>query len=179
MMKLLKNKLAVSMLAVAAIFLGGCLVSGTFIVVEVFTLNSPTSGLYSDAVDLTDNEDWQDHKDDIDRIDVVGFEVWMTNSSSSLTYSAYLDDPQPALYTTAGQVQANTTLILEDLEIPVTSGSEKVITYAESLTLIQNTETIRTLLKSGQFDYYALTSGSGSATVDSVKVVITVSASST
>lgn len=179
MINKLTSKFGLLGLALLALVLGGCLVSGTFIVVEVIEFSATSSGFYAEAVDVSDNEDWEDHKDDIDRIDVVGFEVWATNNSTTaLTYSAYIDDPQPSLYTNATQVENNATLIVDGITIPGNVGvSQRVVSYSESLSHIANTATLRTLVKSGQFDYYALTSGNTTGTIDSVKVIITVSAS--
>lgn len=165
----------------AGLVLGGCLVSGTFVVVEVFSFTALSSNFYREAVDLTDDDTWNDHKDDIDRIDVVGFELWITNNTNTdFTYSAYLDDPTSPMWDTPGEVQSNATLIFDNLTISgggPGSGSQRVVTYAQSFNYLKNIPEIRRLVKEGIFDYYAITVGNTTGSVDSVKVIVTVSAS--
>ena len=179
-MNYLKSKFGLVGLALLSLVLGGCLVSGTFIVVEVIEFSATSANFYAEAVDLTGNSEWEDHKDDIDNIDVVGFEVWATNNTASaLTFSAYLDSPQPALYDNATDVEDNTTLVIDGITISGNVGvSQKVVSYAQSMNYLQNTATLKSLVKAGVFDYYAITAGNTTGTIDSIKVVITVSASS-
>jgi hypothetical protein len=165
----------------AGLLLGGCLVSGTFVVVEVFSFNQLSGDFYSEAVDLTDDDTWNDHKDEIDRIDVVGFELWVTNESTSdFTFNAYLDDPTDPMWDTEGEVVANATLIFDNLTIEgagAGSGSRRVVSYSQSFGYLKNIPEIRRLVKEGIFDYYALIDGTATGSVDSVKVIVTVSAS--
>lgn len=168
-------------LVLAGLVLSGCLVSGTFVVVQVFTFGQASGNFYSEAVDLTEDDVWDEHKDDIDRIDVVGFELWITNETTAdFTYSAYIDDPEDPMWVTPEQVDSLATLIFDNLTITgagAGSGSRRVITYAQSFAYLKNVPEIRRLMKLGVFDYYALTEGTGTGTVDSVKVIVTVSAS--
>ena len=176
-MKYLKSKFGLLSLALLSLVLGGCLISGTFIVVQVIEFGS-AAAFYKDAVDLTGNEEWEDHKDDIDRIDVVGFELWMTNPGSSFTLDAYLDEPNDTAYTTSGQVTANTTHVFGSFTVPGgISSSQRVVSYSNSFQYLKNVEAIRTLVKSGAFDFYVLSPGNPGGSLDSVRVVITVSAS--
>ena len=180
-MKQLIRKFGWLPVILAGLVLGGCLVSGTFVVVEVFSFTALSSNFYREAVDLTDDDTWDEHKDDIDRIDVVGFELWVTNETANdFTYSAYLDDPTAPMWSTPAEVQANATLIFDNLTIPgagAGSGSQRVVTYSQSFNYLKNIPEIRRLVKDGVFDYYALTVGNITGSVDSVKVIVTVSAS--
>ncbi|MEE8576637.1 MAG: hypothetical protein V3T31_05225, partial [candidate division Zixibacteria bacterium] len=54
-------------LAAAILLVTGCLVSGTFVIVEEFSFTGQT-GFYFYEVDITSEPDWEDHKDDIDFI---------------------------------------------------------------------------------------------------------------
>ena len=169
-------------LVLAILVISGCrIVSGTFVVVEVFKFTALSSNFYREAVDLTDDDTWDEHKDDIDRIDVVGFELWMTNNTNTeFTYSAYLDNPTDPMYDTPGEVTNNATLIFDNLTVPAGgpgSGSKRVVTYAKSFSYLKNIPAIRKLVKEGVFDYYAITVGNTTGSVDSVKVIVTVSAS--
>lgn len=177
-MKYLKSTFGLLGLTLLSLVLGGCLVSGTFIVVEVIEFGT-AAAFYKDAVDLTGNEEWEDHKDDIDRIDVVGFELWMTNPGGSFTLDAYLDDPNDTAYTTPGEVTANTTQVFGTFTVPASiSSSQRVVSYSQSFQYLKNVEAIRRLIRSGAFDFYVLAPGNTGASLDSVRVVVTVSASS-
>ena len=163
----------VGLIAVAAI-VSGCLVSGTFIIVDDFSFTA-ASGFYHYTVDITDNADWKDHKDDIDFIDVVGAEFYITNTGAAETFSVYVDDFGD-VHATEGDVEANATPIIEDLT--VNPGTTKV-TYAQSLGIIKNVARLKALAKTGQFEYYGTSSGNIGTdfVVDSGKVIITFSAS--
>ena len=154
---------------------GGCIVSATFIIDEVFTL-SLKDQFYFDQVDVTDDEDWEDHKDQIELVDAVGFELYYTSSESgSVTADVYVDD-----YSGPGanpsEVPTSATLIIDDFTI--TPGEGKM-SYVESLKAIDNLDILKALAEQGQFDFYATSSGDlGSIVIlDSIRVVITLTAS--
>ena len=160
--------------------LAGCLVSGTFILWESITLNAVSATFYRGSVNLEDNEDWQDHNEDIDRVETVGFEVWMTNNSSNeIILNGYIDDPRTPLYD-EGEVVANTFQIIDSLPVPGNTSNERIVTYVESFDYIDNVADLKRLVKSGMFDYYGILSGTGvSGAIDSIKVVVTLNASDT
>lgn len=168
------------LLAVASLFLVGCLVSGTFVVTlfieegDFTTLN----GFYYYMVDLTTEDVWEDHKDNIENIDIVGFELWITNNSgSATTFNVWIEDIASPERTSLAQVQANATLVLEDLDIA--AGSVH-ITYGQSLSHVTNVSTLKELAESGQFHYYGHSSVGGPGAqyfVDSARVIVTLSAS--
>lgn len=167
-------------LACLALLAFGCkIVSGSFLVVENLEFTTHT-GFYSLAVDLTDNDVWEDHADEIDQIEVIGFELWITNQSTTAwTYSAYIDDPQPSLYTTPAEVDANATQFFGELTVPAgtpTAGSTKFVSYASSFKYLSNVSTLKTLVKKGAFDLYGISTGGGSGRIDSLKLIITVAA---
>ncbi len=156
----------------------GCLISGTFVVTifvedEEFTTDN---GFYYYFVDLTDNEDWEDHQDNIDNIDVVGFELWIDNTSgSATTFDVWIDDAGNAELMSLAAVQASATKIVDGLTI---ANGANFITYGQSLGVIQNTETLKTLVEAGEFHYYGYSSaGMGLYEIDSMRVIVTVSAS--
>lgn len=170
-----KSMLGVALL-LTALVTAGCLVSGTFILVDDFDFTT-TTGFYFDEIDLTEDSDWNDHKDDIDDIDVVGFEVYLTNTGSNSQFEVWVDVPGSSGqdHLTEGAVRANATRVLN---IPVTAGAQ-LVTYAQSLSYLENIATLKTLVKAGQFDVYGLrVLGSGaSISADSGKVIVTFSAS--
>lgn len=179
-----KSALLISGLALLVLAALGCkIVSGTFVVVESFSFTTKT-GFYPTAVDLTENDTWQDHKDDIDRIEVVGFELWITNDETSeWTYTGYVNEAtMPDDTLSQGQVEANATRVFGPLTVPagtVGAGTQKFVSYSESLGLLSNIKTLQNLVKGGLFDYYAIaTGGSGGlgGQVDSIRIIITVAA---
>ncbi len=171
---LLKKIFAIALLPMV-LAVSGCLISGTFVIVEDFSFTPPTSGLYFYAVNVTDDSDWADNKDKIDFIDEVGAEFYLTNNESAeVTFNAYVDDSGSG-HTTVGAVQANATLVIDNLKVP--ANSTKHVTYAQSFQYITGLTRLKALAKSGKFDFYGTSSGNTGTTftVDSAKVIITVS----
>jgi len=175
-MRLIREKLAAMSLLGILLLLTGCLISGTFVVTifidgEDFTT---ITGLYHYEVDLSTDSDWEDHKDKIKNIDVIGVELWLTNNGeASTTFNVWIDGIGEPTYTSVDSVDAYATQILED--VSVDPGANH-ITYAESLTLIQNVPTLKTLAESGQFHFYGHSSLGAEFHLDSARVVVTVSA---
>jgi len=164
---------------VIAMLVAGCyLISGTFVVIEEFSFTSET-GFYHYYVDVTGEKDWIDHKDDIDDIDLVGFELWITNNESTdVTFVAYLDEATSGPYTNYTDVHANAVRILDKITLPAGPGKQTHITYGGSFGYIMNVEVIKKLAKTGKFHFYGVSSG-GTATgfiVDSAKVAVTFTA---
>lgn len=169
--------LALAGLIVVAAVVSGCLVSGTFIIVEDFEF-SAGDPFYHYTVDVTDEPDWEDHKDDIDMVDAVGAEFYIRNTSgAAATFSVWIDDFDN-IYADEGQLNASTTAakIIEDLEVP--TGTTK-ITYAQSLGYIKNVDRLKALAKTGRFEYYGTSDATEGTNffVDSGKVIVTFSAS--
>ncbi len=164
-------------MTVLAFSMLGCIVSGTFIVVESFTFTA-FSGFYFYQVDVTSTSTWEDHSDDIDFIDAVGTEFYITsNETSDVVFNVYIDDYSgPGASPTS--VPGSATKVIDNLTV---SPGTTMISYSESLGFITGIERLKELAKEGQFDYYATSTGNLGTTfvVDSGKVIITFSASST
>lgn len=169
------KRFRVAGLALAVLVLGGCiLISATFVISEKFTVN-PKTGFYFFQADVTNTSTWEDHSDEIDFIDAVGFIMYVRSSeSSAVDFSVYVDD-----YSGVGanptSIPGSATLVLEDLTIPP---GESMVTYAESVKHIKELETLRALAKTGRFDCYTTSTGDDGNTfiVDSIFVVVTLSA---
>ena len=151
----------------------GCLVSGTFIIVEDFTFTTHT-GYYFYSFDLTDQSEWEDHKDDIDLIDAVGLEFTIVNNTgAAVLFNAYVDTYRAS---DPGSVPGTATKIINNLSVPTGTTN---YTYAQSLAFITGIDRLKTLVKSGSFSYYG-TSAAGnnpSFQVTEGKVIVTFSAS--
>jgi hypothetical protein len=171
-----KHAIRMTGLALIALLAVGCLVSGTFVIVEKFDITA-NNGFYFYRVDLTSQPDWEDHKDDIDRIDAVGFEFYITSTATSdVTFKVYIDTATTGTDLTS--VPASASAIIDSLVVAAGTTSRHV-TYVESLGMIRNIARLKTLAKIGKFDYFGTTSNptSGVFTIDSGKVVVTFSAS--
>ncbi|HWO56565.1 MAG TPA: hypothetical protein VNN55_03255 [bacterium] len=168
---------ALTLLLLAA----GCIVSGQFVVVisGTRTITSSDETLDYLAVDLTDNETWQDHKDDIQAIIDVKFECeFVNNLNSAADGELYISTE---LYTTAEQVRTNATkvfggLALEPLEV-------RSVSFSESADYVENLETVLDLLEGGQFYFYGIAAEApfditvrGAGDEDYVRFLITFSA---
>jgi len=173
-MRKLKNKLGWFGIAVIGCILTGCLLSGTFVINHKFTMGD-MGNFYFYQVDITNEEVWEDHSENIDFIDAIGLELYITSSEpSTVTFDAYVDTYSDVTIT-PGSVPTDATVIIEDLTV---SPGKTFITYAGSLALLKNLKVLKTLTKKGKFDFYAETTGTAGTTfiIDSARVVITLSA---
>jgi hypothetical protein len=174
-MKNIIKRFGVLGLALTILLVGGCiLVSATFVVSEKFTV-SPKTGFFFFQADVTDTDTWQDHSDEIDFIDAVGFIMYVRNTEPpAVDFSLYVDDYSgPAANPTS--IPSSATLILEDLTIPP---GESMVPYATSVKHIKDIDRLRELAKTGRFDCYTTSTGEDGTTffVDSIFVVVTLSA---
>ena len=155
------------------IFAGCYLISGTFIIVDTFKFTAQ-SGFYFYQVDITDEPDWIDHKDDIDFVDAVGVELYITSTETDpVTFSAFVDNYSGPL-SSPSSVPTSAKAIIKDLTVP--PGTHQV-TYAQSLAILQNIDLLKALVKTGRFDYYGTSTGNdgNSFKIDSAKVIMTFS----
>jgi len=170
------KKALILILGVSLLALAGCIVSGTFVFTDSFELTI-ASGFSHDWVDITDESDWEDAKDDIDRIESIGLEVWFDNqSANSLTFDVYVSDPPEGAALNTTTVLTEGTLVIDDFTVPV---GESHMSYANSFDFIQNVDKLKELAEGGQFHVYGIQGGSGTLVVDSAKVIITLNASAT
>jgi len=157
-----------------ALTLAGCIVSATFIIDDVFYFTLK-SNFYFNQVDITDDEDWDDHKDQIELVDAVGFELFYTSlENSSVTIDAFVDDHSGA-GSDPSTVPASATQIIDDFTIPP---GESKMSYVESLGAIDNLDSLKALAMVGKFDTYVTSTGTVGSTllIDSIRVIITLSA---
>jgi len=160
----------------------GCkIVSGTFVVDTVFTDLSPNGNgdYWYEAFDLTDNDVWIDHEDDIKDIDNVGFELWVSSTAPTANvFNCYIDEMSSALNggSSKSAVEASAKHILVNLPLPPGSS---FIGYAASFSYIDNLDAMKKLAEAGMFKFWAVSDVTTSEFhVDSIRVVITLSAGS-
>jgi len=176
-MKRILRRLVLLALVVAALLTAGCLLSGTF-TVSIFADNeigTDNDGFYWYYVDITEEDAWEDHADDLNNIDAIGFDLWVRNlGATTATGDAYIDDPDDAQIADASEL-GGATIILEDLSV---APGANHLTYAQSIGQLQNVELIKRLVEGGEFWFYATTPGLGADFVlDSLRVTVTFTAS--
>jgi hypothetical protein len=164
---------------ILALMVTGCyIISGTFVIIKKFSFTSET-GFYHEMVDVTNEADWKNHKDEIDDIDLVGFELWFTNNETfDVTFNAYVDGPGAPEYTTFAEVDANADKVLDNLILPAGPGTRTHVTYGNSFKFIESVDKLKKAVLNGKFHFYGVSSG-GTATgfvVDSAVVIVTFSA---
>jgi hypothetical protein len=173
------KKVIVWLLGLSILALSGCLVSGTFVFTDVFKLNI-TNGYSHWYVDVTEDEDWEDAQDNLDRIESVGFEMYLTNpNATDAVLDVYVSDPpEAAQLATISAVENNATLVLDDFTVPAGASKFKM-TYAQAFQYLQGVDKLKALAMGGAFHVYGIAAPSTSFSVDSAIVVITLNASAT
>ena len=156
---------------VIAVLLPGCLVLSA---TESFSQRigdfTVSSGSFdSENVDLSENSTYDDHKEDIELVDRLGFSMNLVSLSGvPATVSVYISD-DPALATPA-EVASKATLIFEDLEVPTAGRS---IDYEESLDLLLSFPALQGAVEAGTFTVYAIAGGDYNVAINDVIVTIT------
>jgi hypothetical protein len=170
--------LSVLLLSIAS---GGCLsiIGGTF-VIDHFIDNTDIdvrSEVSVFHVDVTDEDIWKKHKEDIHDIDNVGFELWLTNDTNYvLTGELYIASYTSDDYTDRDTVATYATKVLEGIRLP--ASSSRYIDWGESQKYVANVGTLKKYGELGRFTVYATTETLPcKMTVDSARVIITVTGS--
>ncbi len=187
-MKSKVSKLGIPGLLVLALITAGCLVSGTFVVVENVTFSfTADSGFYWFPVDLASNADWEERQADIDDLDAIGFSFVIENTSDvastfSVQFAAAIEPlvlPISSM-TQPTVVPSGAVTVISGLSVP--ANSSRTVTYAESLGMISNFAALKAIILTGRFDYFGASSGGSGDfpfVVTEGKIIITVSASTT
>jgi len=166
--------------------MAGCLiVTGTFLLAITLVSGedlSWTGDYYYDSVDLTQEQVWQDHGDQIKNIDVVGFELWITNNNAATeSYDLYLASLSSSLNSgsTLPAVVSGATQVLNN--VPAAGGAPGTkthISYPKSFSYLMNVDALKTLTEQGGFKLFLVPSDNHltNLQVDSLKVVVTFTA---
>jgi len=179
-MKYLKRNFGNIGAVVALSLLAGCLLSGTFVLSVKFA-NIPVSGNnenYFVNVDITGEDLWEDHKDNIKDIDLVGFELWATNNTGvANTFSAYFADSLSSLDASSTHSEIVTQGILCLNNLPLSATGQTHITYGQSFKYIANLDQLKKLTEDGKFKLFLV---AGESTIDFeldlIRVIVTFTA---
>jgi len=181
-MKTISKKLGVFGVAAILLFLACGIISVTWVV--SFKLAEDTTlrwydNFYYGQVDLNDSSDWEEHKDNIKDIDMVGFELWATNNTDTekayKVYASYVGSGLNGL-TPRATVEEKATLILDSLPLPLNSTH---ITYGQSFAYINNIDKLKDYVKDGSVRLFAMEMSGADTTdvhIDSMLVIVTFTA---
>ncbi len=174
--QILRFGLLSSLLALQII--GGCLLITGTLVIDLWIDNTEISSqndFNSFKVNMTKEDTWNKHKDDIKYIDNVGFRLWVTNSGgSNITGELYASTDSTLADTAA--VRAGATLVFSG---PAFTPGANYVDWPTSLKYIHNLPTLRTLLQGGVFTVYGLTTTAPfNMVIDSAEVIVTVTTGS-
>lgn len=154
-----------SLSALAITILSGCLLSATFLITLFFAgpfHYNTTSNFDAVAVDLEAEEDWEENRDDIKRIESIRFSGQVTNNSGTKDVVSMLISQ--TLYTNYAQLMAaqqaqEAFAVITGLPIPGDASSMNMTAAQTDLYLNQDEATqkkIRDLVLFGQFFTYAI-----------------------
>jgi hypothetical protein len=172
------RKIALLSALLAIVFTGGCnLITGTFVIDFTVERNdiTPHDDFEYFRVDLTENETWEEHKDKIKYIDNVGFQLWVTNNGSSVTWELYADTISTP-YVDVDDIRDDAKQVLGGLTL---APGETYIDWPTSLIYLNSKElpTFKNWVETGQFDIYAVAgSGNYNIRIDSARIIVTVTA---
>ena len=175
-----KMKLYVLLSALLAIFaISGCLLlTGTFVIDLKIDRTEVTPGSqfqYFEA-DLSKEQVWKDHKDDIKYVDNIGFQLWVTNNGSSPVTGELFASNLDTVYTDTAGIRDNAIPIFSGLILPA---GKTYVDWPTSLIYIKNLPSMRKLVEGGKFKVYALTTTLPfDITIDSATVIVTITAGS-
>jgi hypothetical protein len=162
-MRISKGFLRTLPLSLLAI-IGGCfLVSGQITFVHNFGDGTATADgtVYEFGIDLTENKDYNDHKDKIKSVTAVGFEVKVQNGTAmAATAEGYLTLNPLADPSTVGDMQSGEVKIFSAAGNPVDPMSTRVIDFEESQEYMANFDAIQDAVRDGEF-YVYITSAEG------------------
>lgn len=154
----MKKTILYSATLAAALILGvivsGCILSGQFVVViaGTSTIQSTDETLDYVHVDLTTNETWEEHQDDIQGIVDVKFECRFENNLASPADGELWISTE--LYSDVQQVRDSATRVFSGLNLE--ANEDRDVSFSESADYIENLDIVLDLLESGKFYVYGI-----------------------
>lgn len=154
----MKKALVISLkigLGVLALFLtlgNNCITSGNIMVVmDLANVPGQTNTNFNpQPVDLTENSDWQDHKDQLNSVDDIGFACTIVNHESSVaTGQVWISEKN---YTSPADVTANAVKILDGITVP--ANGSKSIEWKDSETYLSNFDAAKAIVYTEKFNLY-------------------------
>jgi len=176
------NAKRIILIAALTIVAAGCILSAQWSLSVPFDVAEPfVNGVVKRTVDLAvEDGTWNDHKDNIDQIEKVGFDAIVVNSLATTdTLDMYLSATSSYSTRAAVLAAADTYPLLLGYVVPVGTDT---LTRVEADALLQlsgaNFTNVKNLVKTGNFTAY-ITSSGGAAVgqIDTANVYVTFTAS--
>jgi len=144
-----------ALVALVALLVTGCIVSGQFVVIVALNQRIETThdNLGSASVDVTGEPTWQDHKDDIQSVVDVKFEARFQNNHA-LQNTGEVWVSSNGSYTTVPQVQASATRVLSGIVVP--GNQSRDVSFTQSAEFIENLDVLLDLVATGKFYVYGI-----------------------
>ena len=146
-----KSWVILSVAVLATLLLSGCWLFGITLMIaydieeEIVSTNTVFNSV---AIDLTEEDDWKDNQDKLDEIYNLLFYGWIENNTGTeATGQLYLYED--GSLSTVAEVQANATLVLDELVVPASSTVEVPVTEMKL-------EPVKDRIKEGKFYMYAI-----------------------
>jgi hypothetical protein len=171
---LITLKSALALVALTMVMGANCVTSGNIVILqEIPDFNAQTANtLTAENVNLLENEDWQDHKEDINSIDDIGFACRITNHESSAA-SGQLYVSKLKEQTTVESIKDNAILVLDG--ITVNPGETREIKWGESHDFIMNFESVKDVIFSENFWVYFIAAETPfEITVDDIVLIMSI-----
>jgi len=169
------------LLTALAVLAAGCILSAQWSLAVPFAVDKQfNNGVISETVDLAqEDKTWNDHKDNIDQIEKVGFDAVITGLAAGDTLDMYLSAKSSYASRAAVQGAADAYPLLLGYVAP---GGTDTLTRVEAEALLQlsgaNFTNVKNLVKTGNFTAYITSSGGAAVgTIDTANVYITFTAS--
>lgn len=182
-MKKISNTLGALGSAAVLLFVACGIISGTWVisfkVAENEDLNWEGEFYYSE-VDMSKESDWEDNKEHLKDVDLVGFELWATNNvDEDKLYRVYAAPGSSDLVPSSSlsAVEAGATLILDD--VPLAASTSTYVTYGNSFKYLKNFDQLVTYIEDGNVKFFSMEAGGATNTdlhIDSLLVVVTFTA---
>jgi hypothetical protein len=172
-MRLEKRKYLPLLPLLTVMLLCACLISGTFVIVwEVDDQDVHASQhFYKFTVNLTEDQDWKDHKDKINDISDAALTFKLINQGSSAATGQVFVSLDSTLNDTTA-VKSHATVILDGITVP--AHDSLYMDMAHYYDLLQNFDTLKGVVKTGVFTAYAIVPNTLDVKLRDAIVVVTV-----
>ena len=170
----MKRKLLIVLALLVPVVIAGCIASGTIVLVfDVEGFGSSNATLDRRNINLADNGDYDDHKDNLKSVDAITLAGFIVNhGTSDVSAEAWISDD--STLTTVGDIQNNGTLIFVSPTIP--AGDTLFLTWSDGMQYMRNIGVLEDEIKDdGVFTMYGIASGPFNLVYD-LSIVITITA---
>lgn len=148
-------KIGLSILALFLTLGNNCITSGNIVVVvdDLPDLVGQTNTTFNPrSVDLTENDDWKEHRDQVNSVDDIGFACKITNHQSTVAAGQIWISEKT--YTTLEAVRASAVKILDGIAVP--ANSTRSIEWKESADFLSNFNEAKSIVYTEKFYLYFL-----------------------